>query len=71
MILFIKIKSLKNQLIHISPDDRGYYFGDGVYEVFRVYDGELFAKEAHFATIDPNSRSNPESATLIQLSSGS
>jgi D-alanine transaminase len=34
--------------IHISPDDRGYYFGDGVYEVFRVYNGKLFAKEAHF-----------------------
>lgn len=31
----------------ISPEDRGYYFGDGVYEVFRIYNGKLFATEAH------------------------
>lgn len=31
----------------ISPDDRGYYFGDGIYEVFRVYDGKLFEPNAH------------------------
>lgn len=33
--------------VRISPDDRGYYFGDGVYEVFRVYDGKLFETDAH------------------------
>lgn len=33
---------------HISPDDRGYYFGDGIYEVFRVYNGKLFEAGAHF-----------------------
>ncbi|WP_442601320.1 D-amino-acid transaminase [Paenibacillus sp. KN14-4R] len=33
--------------VHISPDDRGYYFGDGVYEVFRIYNGQLFEKEKH------------------------
>jgi len=32
----------------VSPDDRGYYFGDGVYEVFRVYGGKLFEPGAHF-----------------------
>lgn len=41
-----------NQLIekadmHLSPDDRGYYFGDGIYEVIRVYEGRIFEKEAH------------------------
>jgi D-alanine transaminase len=34
--------------IRISPDDRGYYFGDGVYEVFRVYGGRLYEPKAHF-----------------------
>lgn len=34
--------------LRISPDDRGYYFGDGVYEVFRVYGGRLYEAEAHF-----------------------
>jgi len=28
--------------------DRGYHFGDGVYEVIRVWDGELFAFDEHF-----------------------
>jgi D-alanine transaminase len=37
----------KEQVI-ISPDDRGYYFGDGIYEVFRVYNGHIFEAEAHF-----------------------
>ena len=34
--------------IAISPDDRGYQFGDGIYEVVRVYEGRLFTAEAHF-----------------------
>lgn len=29
--------------------DRGLYFGDGVYEVLRSYDGKLFALEEHLA----------------------
>ncbi|MEC0249613.1 D-amino-acid transaminase [Paenibacillus chitinolyticus] len=35
--------------VRISPLDRGYYFGDGVYEVFRIYDGRLFEVEKHMA----------------------
>lgn len=31
----------------IDIEDRGYQFGDGVYEVIRVYHGELFALDAH------------------------
>jgi len=31
----------------ISIDDRGYYFGDGVYEVIKVYGGELYTAEEH------------------------
>ncbi|HZG88011.1 D-amino-acid transaminase [Paenibacillus sp.] len=29
-------------------EDRGYTFGDGIYEVFRVYDGKVFEAEAHW-----------------------
>ncbi|MDP5274619.1 D-amino-acid transaminase [Chengkuizengella axinellae] len=39
---------LKKEEVHISHEDRGYYFGDGVYEVFRIYNGQLFEKEKHF-----------------------
>ena len=31
----------------ISPDDRGFLFADGVYEVVRSYDGRLFELDAH------------------------
>jgi len=33
--------------VRISPLDRGYYFGDGAYEVFRFYAGQLYETEAH------------------------
>ncbi|WP_068773761.1 D-amino-acid transaminase [Paenibacillus sp. FJAT-26967] len=39
---------IPDEEVHISPLDRGYYFGDGIYEVFCIYDGALFEKEAHF-----------------------
>lgn len=50
MILF-RDQFVEREEIRISPDDRGYYFGDGLYEVFRVYGGALFEKEAHFARL--------------------
>jgi D-alanine transaminase len=31
----------------ISPDDRGFYFGDGVYEVIKYYKGHPFCFEEH------------------------
>ncbi|MGH8398142.1 MAG: D-amino acid aminotransferase [Gammaproteobacteria bacterium] len=33
--------------VHISPLDRGFLFGDGVYEVIPVYAGRLFHLDAH------------------------
>lgn len=35
----------------ISPDDRGFLFGDGVYEVFSVYKGHYLAEEAHYTRL--------------------
>ena len=34
--------------VSISPDDRGFVFGDGVYEVLRAMDGRLFRPDDHF-----------------------
>lgn len=34
--------------VAISPNDRGFLFGDGVYEVIRAEEGRLFQAEAHF-----------------------
>jgi len=32
----------------IHPEDRGYLFGDGIYEVCRVYQGKIYQWEAHY-----------------------
>ncbi len=37
----------KQSEMKISVDDRGYYFGDGVYEVIKVYNSELFTAREH------------------------
>lgn len=37
---------------HVSVDDRGFLFGDGVYEVVRSYGGRLFELEAHLARLE-------------------
>jgi D-alanine transaminase len=34
--------------VRISPLDRGFLFGDSVYEVMRVYSGKVFLEEEHF-----------------------
>lgn len=44
---FYKNEFILKTDIHLSPDDRGYYFGDGIYEVFRVYQGQLYEQDAH------------------------
>jgi len=42
--------------VRISPDDRGFLFGDGVYEVIRAYKGRLFKTEAHFKRLERSLR---------------
>ncbi|WP_186669951.1 D-amino-acid transaminase [Sporosarcina sp. BP05] len=44
----------------ISIEDRGYYFGDGVYEVIKVYGGELYTAEEHIERLF-------QSATKIKM----
>ncbi len=38
---------VKEQDLEISKEDRGYQFGDGIYEVIRVYEGDLFTATEH------------------------
>ena len=46
-IYFMDGQFTKHDEIQISIDDRGYYFGDGVYEVIKVYGKELFTAVEH------------------------
>jgi D-alanine transaminase len=39
---------LPKEDVCISPDDRGFYFGDGAYEVLSVYKGRYLAENAHY-----------------------
>lgn len=48
---FYQGKFMPKQDIHISPDDRGYYFGDGVYEVIKIYNGKMFEQERHLTRL--------------------
>lgn len=51
MIAYLNgIYSPKEEL-RISPDDRGFLFGDGVYEVVRAFDGRLFRAKEHWARL--------------------
>lgn len=40
----------------VPVEDRGYQFGDGVYEVIRTYQGAPFQVEAHLARLDRSAR---------------
>ena len=60
-IYFVDGQFTKKDELKISVEDRGYYFGDGVYEVIKVYDGELFTAEEHLNRL-------VESAMKIKLS---
>ena len=46
-IYFMDGKFTEREDLKISIEDRGYYFGDGVYEVIKVYGGELYTAEEH------------------------
>ncbi|PTQ54685.1 MAG: D-alanine aminotransferase [Hydrogenibacillus schlegelii] len=37
--------------VRVSPLDRGFVFGDGVYEVIRLYGGRLFYADRHWARL--------------------
>jgi D-alanine transaminase len=47
MIVYFNGNFIEKEMVRISPDDRGFLFGDGVYEVIRVYHGELFRAQDH------------------------
>jgi D-alanine transaminase len=48
MIAYFNGQFLPKERIFISPDDRGFLFADGVYEVIRSYGGKPFLFENHF-----------------------
>jgi D-alanine transaminase len=47
MISYLNGRYVPHDEIRISPDDRGFLFADGLYEVMRSYRGDLFQVQAH------------------------
>ena len=47
MIAFFNGEFMEKDKIAISPDDRGFLFADGLYEVIRSYRGKLFRAKEH------------------------
>jgi D-alanine transaminase len=51
MLAYLNGEFLPKKDAKISVEDRGFIFGDGVYEVWRVIGGRLFEHERHFARL--------------------
>jgi D-alanine transaminase len=51
VLAYLNGKVLARSLATVSVEDRGFIFGDGVYEVWRVVNGRLFETERHLARL--------------------
>jgi D-alanine transaminase len=47
MIGYLNGQYLPQENIVVSPEDRGFLFADGIYDVIRSYNGKLFRAKAH------------------------
>jgi D-alanine transaminase len=56
MIVFFNHIFISKTEVKIEPDDRGFLFADGVYEVIRSYRGKLFKADEHIARLDRSLR---------------
>jgi branched-subunit amino acid aminotransferase/4-amino-4-deoxychorismate lyase len=52
VISFFNGQFIQQKDIAISPNDRGFLMGDGVYEVIRSYNGQLFELDAHIERLE-------------------
>lgn len=56
MLSYFNGKYLEKDEIRISPDDRGFLFADGLYEVARSYSGKLFRMKDHVDRLNYGAR---------------
>ena len=56
MIVYFNGRFIPKEQVSISPDDRGFLFADGAYEVIRSYGGRLFRLDDHLARMDRSLR---------------
>jgi D-alanine transaminase len=51
MLVFLNGRFVAKEEARVSVDDRGFLFGDGIYEVIRARSGRLFEPDSHFARL--------------------
>ena len=51
MIVYFNERFMDKEKVGISPDDRGFLFADGLYEVIRSYKGSLFRAKEHLSRL--------------------
>ncbi len=56
MLVFLDGRVIPKSEAGISVDDRGFLFGDGVYEVTRAINGKLFEEERHWRRLQSSMR---------------
>ncbi len=56
MIVYFNGRFMPKEEVKVSPDDRGFIFADGAYEVIRSYAGRLFKVEAHLKRLERSLR---------------
>jgi D-alanine transaminase len=56
MIAYFNGSFMLQEEVKISPDDRGFLFADGAYEVIRSYQGKLFKAEEHLKRLSRSLR---------------
>lgn len=56
MLAYLNGEYLPRHEVRISPDDRGFLFGDGIYEVVRALDGSFFEAEPHLLRMEEGLR---------------
>jgi D-alanine transaminase len=56
MIVYFNGRFLPKEEVRVSPDDRGFLFADGAYEVIRAYRGRLFRVQGHLQRLERSLR---------------
>ena len=71
MIAYYNGEFMPKEDVNISPDDRGFLLGDGLYEVIRSYDGYLFKAREHISRMQKGLEElripNPFNGDLISI----
>ncbi|MGM7701310.1 D-amino-acid transaminase [Pseudalkalibacillus sp. Hm43] len=50
-MILVQDQLMEQSKLHIEMEDRGYQFGDGIYEVIRIYDGQFFGMDEHLVRL--------------------